>query len=103
MAKDESLARDTRSRATCWLSQEAAAAATEGLEELAEDEDGDRAVRRTAVFALSQRPRDEGVPVLIRLAKSSADPDIRTQALFWLGQSDDPRAIALFEEILTGG
>jgi hypothetical protein len=103
MAKDESLARDTRKSATFWLSQEAAAAATAGLEELAKDENGDRAVRRTAVFALSQRPDDEGVPALIRLARSSTDPDIRGQALFWLGQSDDPRVIALFEEILTGG
>jgi hypothetical protein len=27
---------------------------------------------------------------------------VRKKALFWLGQSGDPRAIALFEEILTG-
>lgn len=103
MAKDESLGRRTRSSATFWLSQEAAAAATAGLEELATDENGDRGVRRTAIFALSQRPDDEGVPALIRLARGSTDPEVRRVALFWLGQSDDPRAIALFEEILTGG
>ena len=28
------------------------------------------------------------------------DPEIRRKAIFWLGQSQDPRAIALFEELL---
>jgi len=58
-------------------------------------------VRETAVFALSQRPRDEGVPALIRIVKENRDPDLRRKAIFWLGQSDDPRAIALFEELLS--
>jgi HEAT repeat protein len=58
-------------------------------------------VRETAVFALSQRPRDEGVPALITIAKKNPDPELRRKAIFWLGQSDDPRAIALFEELLT--
>jgi hypothetical protein len=30
----------------------------------------------------------------------SPDPELRRTALFWLGQSNDPRAIDLFEEIL---
>lgn len=101
MGKDQSLRQKTRKRAVFWLSQEAAEAATAGLEEIVDDDDEDRDVRKTAVFALSQRPADEGVPALIRVAKSSSDPAIRRQALFWLGQSEDPRAIALFEEILT--
>jgi HEAT repeat protein len=53
------------------------------------------------VFALSQRPSKEGVPALIEIAKSNRDPEIRKNALFWLGQSHDPRALALFEEILS--
>jgi hypothetical protein len=28
------------------------------------------------------------------------DPELRKTALFWLGQSEDPRALGLFEEIL---
>ena len=31
----------------------------------------------------------------------TGDPEIRRKALFWLGQSEDPRALALFEELLT--
>jgi HEAT repeat protein len=58
-------------------------------------------VREQAVFALSQRPREEGVPSLIRIAKTHSDPEIRRKAIFWLGQSHDPRALALFEDLLT--
>ena len=103
MAKDRALRDGTRMSATFWLSQEAAEAATRGLAEIAEDDRGDRDIRMAAVFGLSQRPNDEGVPVLIRIATTNDDPEIRKQALFWLGQSDDPRAIELFEALLTKG
>jgi len=58
-------------------------------------------VREQAVFALSQRPREEGVPALLRIARTHHDPMLRRRAIFWLGQSNDPRALALFEELLT--
>ena len=29
------------------------------------------------------------------------NPEVREQAVFWLGQSKDPRALAFFERILT--
>jgi hypothetical protein len=38
---------------------------------------------------------------LIAVAKTNKDPEIRKRALFWLGQSNDPRAIDLFEQLLT--
>jgi hypothetical protein len=101
IAKNESLYRDTRKSAVFWLSQAAGDAATKGLSELAEDDSEDREVRDQAVFALSQLPSEQGIPVLIRLARSNKDPQVRRKALFWLGQSDDPRVLALFEEILT--
>jgi hypothetical protein len=101
MARDESVARDTRQSAVFWVSQAAGDAATRGLDSLVSDEKGDRDIREHAVFALSQRPKEEGVPILIRIAKTNKDPEIRRKALFWLGQSEDPRALALFEEILT--
>jgi HEAT repeat protein len=52
------------------------------------------------VFALSQRSSNEAVPALIKVARTSRDPELRKTALFWLGQSEDPRALHLFEEIL---
>ena len=52
------------------------------------------------MFALSQLPKDEGVPRLIDVARNNRNPEVRKQAFFWLGQSKDPRAVQFFEEIL---
>jgi hypothetical protein len=49
---------------------------------------------------LSQLPKDEGVPKLIDVARKHRNPEVRRQAMFWLGQSNDPRALAFFEEVL---
>ncbi len=101
LARDERVSRRTRRQAVFWLGQAAEAAATGGLVDLLNDAAADRDLKEQAVFALSQRPRDEGVPALIRLARSHPDRAVRRKAVFWLGQSDDPRALALFEELLT--
>jgi HEAT repeat protein len=52
------------------------------------------------VFALSQLPKNEGVPKLMEVARTNKNPEVRRQAMFWLGQSRDPRAIEFFEQIL---
>ena len=77
-------------------------AVTANLANLVAEDTVDRAVRESAVFALSQRPKDEGVPALIHVAQTNRDPSVRKKALFWLGQSNDPRALSLFETILAG-
>jgi HEAT repeat protein len=82
------------------LGQAAGDAAAKGLDSIATDSGGEIEIRKQAVFALSQRPADEGVPILIRIARSNRHPELRKTALFWLGQSEDPRALTLFEEIL---
>lgn len=100
IARNDRFDRDRRREATFWVGQAAEAAATQGLDTLATDETGDREVREAAIFALSQRPRDEGIPVLVHIATTNHDPELRKKALFWLGQSDDPRALAVFQQIL---
>ena len=57
-------------------------------------------VKRRAVFALSQLPAGEGIPRLIEVAGTHSSRAVRRQAMFWLGQSSDPRALAFFERIL---
>ena len=57
-------------------------------------------MRKRAVFAISQLPRDEGVPQLIALAGTHRDREVRKQAMFWLGQTGDPRALTFFEQVL---
>lgn len=100
IAKDERRPREVRTTATFWVAQSAGARVSEGLQELTNDPD--REVRESAVFSLSQRPNDESVPALIRLARTHRDPGVRRNAVFWLGQKRDPRALAYFEEVLLG-
>ena len=45
-------------------------------------------------------PDGEGVPLLISLAKSTSDVEVRKQAMNSLGQSRDGRAITFFEDVL---
>ncbi|HEX5726195.1 MAG TPA: HEAT repeat domain-containing protein [Longimicrobiaceae bacterium] len=90
-----------RRSATFWLGQAATEAVTRSVRDPGGDDAG-REVRKKAVFALSQRPRDEGIPELLRVARTHRDPEVRGAALFGLGQSGDPRALDLFEEILRG-
>ena len=65
-------------------------------------DDPEREARERAVFSVSQLPREEGIPLLLEIARTHRDPEIRRKAMFWLGQKDDPRAIELFEEVLRG-
>jgi hypothetical protein len=99
---------DTRSRATrqdalFWLSRFASGAvAGHPNQPFDEDEEGsaDEDLKTHAVFVLSQLPRGEGIPQLLEIARSNPSRRVRSQALFWLGQSGDPRAITLFESVL---
>lgn len=99
VAKDSTRPREARRQAVFWLGTAAAESSTRGLTELADD--GDRDVRLQAVFALSRRPADESVPELLRIARTHRDPEMRRQAAFWLGRTNDPRALAWFETVLT--
>ena len=91
--------RQSRSQALFWLGQRAGERAA-GTITAAIESDPDTQVKRQAVFALSQLPRGEGVTRLIDVAKNNRNPDVRKQAMFWLSQSQDPRALAFFEEVL---
>ena len=64
------------------------------------DNDPDTDVKKKAVFALSQLPNDEGVPKLIDVARNNRNAVVRKQAMFWLGQTNDPRALKFFEDVL---
>jgi hypothetical protein len=101
IARNTRLSEETRRQSVFWLGQAAGEAATRGLGSIAaRGGDDDLEVRKHAVFALSQRPAEEGVPALIRIARTNRQPELRKTALFWLGQSEDPRAVSLFEELL---
>ena len=100
---------DTRSKATrqdamFWLSRFASAAVAgrqnDPFDDDDDDGDADEDLKSHAVFVLSQLPNGAGVQNLLEVARSSPSRRVRSKALFWLGQSGDPRAIALFESVL---
>jgi hypothetical protein len=98
------LARDAESSAVrgtalFWVAQRAGDKAAGTITQALEDPETE--VRKKAVFALSQLPKDEGVPKLIEVARNHRDAAIRRQAMFWLGQSRDPRALSFFEQVLS--
>lgn len=89
-----------------WLAQYAAAKLAGSDDPFAAhgDRDGsdEESVKEQAVFALSQLRNHEGVEPLIDVARTNKDQRVRARAMFWLGESGDPRAIDLFEQVLTG-
>jgi hypothetical protein len=106
-----SIARDTDTRtkgtrrdAMFWLSRFASAAlAGQPNNPFGEDDaekSADDELKNHAVFVLSQLPREEGIPQLLEVARSNRNWRVRSRAMFWLGQSGDPRAIDLFESVL---
>jgi hypothetical protein len=90
---------DVRGTALFWVAQRAGDKAVGTITQALEDPETE--VRKKAVFALTQLPKDEGVPKLIEIARSHRDTEVRRQAMFWLGQSGDPRALAFFEQVLS--
>jgi hypothetical protein len=89
-----------RGQALFWLAQRAAHKTAESAISDAIANDPETEVKKKAVFALTQMPAGEGVPLLIQVARDNRNPAVRKQAMFWLGQSKDPRALNFIEEIL---
>jgi len=93
-----------RGKAQFWLAQVVAKQPDSRVTELLDQQasnDPNAAIRRSAVFALSRLPANEGVPRLVQLASTTKDPATRREAIFWLGQSRDPQALAYLEKLVT--
>jgi HEAT repeat protein len=97
VARDSARPRGVRRSALDWLGR--GVNAHLGIAD-AEDDTPDDEMRSQAVFVLSQRPKSESVPDLIELARSTKHPSARRAAIFWLGQTGDPRAADVFAELL---
>jgi hypothetical protein len=90
-----------RGQALFWLAQRAGQKVAEAAINDAIANDPETEVKKKAVFALTQMPSGEGVPLLIQVARTNRNPEVRKQAMFWLGQSKDERALAFIEEVLA--
>jgi hypothetical protein len=89
---------DTRKQALFWLGQ--TELPTHDLAALY-DRLPPHELREHFTFVLSQRQDDDGVTKLMDIARGDRDAQVRKQAMFWLGQSRDPRATKFFRDILT--
>lgn len=89
-----------REQALFWLAQRAGQKVAESAINDAIANDPETEVKKKAVFALTQMPSGEGVPLLIQVARANRNPEVRKQAMFWLGQSKDERALRFIEEVL---
>lgn len=92
--------RESRKQAIFWLGQKAGERSLGALKDTIDSADADTEIQKQAVFAISQRSKDESVPLLIKIAKTHSNPAVRKQAIFWLGQTGDERAVDFFKEIL---
>ncbi|HEV7377535.1 MAG TPA: HEAT repeat domain-containing protein [Pyrinomonadaceae bacterium] len=92
--------RESKNQALFWLGHKAGEKSLGVLKETVEKEDADTEVQKQAVFVISRRPVDEAVPLLIKIARTHQKPEVRKQAIFWLGRTGDARALAFFEELL---
>ena len=97
VARDDNRPRDVRRGAITWLGN--GVVDHLGLSDDRAQTDDDE-IRSQAVFVLSQRPASESVPELVRLAQTEKRASVRRAAIFWLGQTGDPRATAVYAELL---
>ena len=93
--------REVRKKALFWLGLKAGERSLRGLRDVTVSADADTETQAQAVFAISQRPPSEAVPELINLAKIHPNPAIRKQAIFWLSQTGDERALEFFKQLLV--
>lgn len=96
IARDEERPKRVRQSATLWLSRGAGFKLGGHDDESPDDE-----VRTAAVFAIYNHSKEQAVPQLLEIVRTSKYPAVRASALFWLGQTGDPRGLALMEEILS--
>ena len=89
---------EVRAQALFWLAQTQDEGAGKWIVSRL-DADESEHVREQAVFALSQL--EDGTDWLLDIVRSKRDHETKRRALFWLGQSDDPRALQEIEKILN--
>lgn len=60
----------------------------------------DRELKEYLIFVYTQSPAPEATDKLIEIARTERDVHLRKRAIFWLSQSNDPRAAQVLAEII---
>jgi hypothetical protein len=98
LIRDRDAGVEPRKDALFWLGQ--SDAPTAELVQLYDALDSEP-LREQYTFVMSQRHDDAALDKLIDIARHDRDLDIRKRAMFWLGQSHDPKAIKFFHDVLV--
>jgi HEAT repeat protein len=91
---------EMRKKALAHLGQRAGEQSATTIAGTIEQTDAETEIQKQAVVALSRRPREEAVPLLLKIARTHAKPEVRRQALLMLARTGDERALELYREIL---
>jgi HEAT repeat protein len=89
---------DLRKKALFWAGQSGAAIAD--LVQLY-DRTSDHDMKEQLIFVYSQRHETQALDKMIDVARHETDRELRKKAIFWLGQSRDPRAAQALLEIIN--
>ena len=100
IALDSKESIEMRKQALFWAGQNNGAS-TESFAQLY-DKMTDPEIKEQLIFVLSQRSRDgKALEKLMDIAKADKDKELRSKAVFWLGQSRDPRAAKFLEDLIA--
>ena len=58
-------------------------------------------MKEQILFTLTQVDSEAAFDKMLQIARSEEDPELREHAIFWIGQSGDPRAQDVLLEILN--
>ncbi|MEE8117211.1 MAG: HEAT repeat domain-containing protein [Gemmatimonadales bacterium] len=99
IALDESASVEVRKNALFWAGQMRAV----DIEDLTSlyDRMTDPEMREHLIFIYSQRRESAAVDKLMDIARNGTSRELRGKAIFWLGQSNDPRVIEFLMEIIN--
>jgi HEAT repeat protein len=91
---------DLRRHAIHMIGERAGKRSLDLLQETVDSSSAETQVQMQAVHAISERPAEESVPLLIKIARTHPNQQVRRRAVHVLGESGDPRALEFFKEVL---
>lgn len=101
-ARDPSEDMEVRMNALFWAGQSGTLPDSEIDLRSLFDSFEDSEMRGQVIFVAAQRGSESDIDFLMQVARNAADPELRQNAIFWLGQSDDPRVPDFLMSLLRG-
>lgn len=100
IAADGSQSDDIRKKAVFWAAQSRLVTVSDLVTLYGKVHDNDE-MAEGLIFDFGQMHETAAVDELMTIAKSDPSPDRRKKAVFWLGQSHDPRVVQFLTELIN--